>query len=361
MPGLPGLRLEPLPLVGATTASPRDGAWLELTSPSRDVRFLSLAPRRLLNPPASTGMGFWSINPYVGCEFGCAYCYARGTHRWTVDRAARAQPPIATAQEVATLPPAEAFERRILVKQGAAAVLARTLDPARIADRPIVIGTATDPYQPAERRFGLTRSLLKELENYRGLHLGLITKSTLIRRDIPLLVALSARHRVTVHLSLASLDAGLLRRLEPRTPIPQARLRTLRALAQAGLRVHLLIAPILPGLTDGTDALHALLLAAREAGAHWADGSPLRMGDATRATLLPWLQRERPALFASYQRHYARRQRVAPHYAEALRERLRTLQHRTGFQTPPAWSPSASAAPAPLQTELAFGAHPPIA
>ncbi len=344
----------------AAPATPPHGAWRELTSTSRDVRFLSLAPQRLLNPPTSTGMGFWSINPYVGCEFGCAYCYARATHRWTVDRAAQAQPPIATAREVATLPPPEAFERRILVKQGAAAVLARTLDPARIGDRPIVIGTATDPYQPAERRFGLTRSLLEQLGEYRGLHLGLITKSTLIRRDIPLLVALSARHRITVHLSLASLDAGLLRRLEPRTPVPQARLRTLRALAQAGLTVHLLIAPILPGLTDGTDALHALLLAAREAGAHWAEGSPLRMGDATRTTLLPWLQRERPALFARYQRHYARRQRVAPHYADALQQRLRMLQQRVGFQTPPTRSPLVTSGPTPAQTELAFGTHAPV-
>jgi DNA repair photolyase len=298
-------------------------------------------------------MGFWSINPYIGCEFGCAYCYARDTHRWMVERASSRPDAPATAREAATLAPSEAFERRILVKQGAAEILARTLDPARLGGRPVVIGTATDPYQPAERRFGLTRALLQTFRNYEGLHLGIITKSALIRRDIALLAELNRQHQVTVNISLASLDAPLLRRLEPRTPVPQARLRALRDLVAAGITVNLLIAPILPGLTDATDALRALIFAAKDAGASWAGGEPLRMNDATRGTLYPWLQRERPQLADRYRRHYQRRLTVSPRYATALKERITLLRREAGFTRTAEWAPEREASgPAAPQLEL---------
>lgn len=305
-------------------------AWVELDA-TRATRYLALPPRGVLNPPAATGMAFWSINPYLGCEYGCAYCYARETHRWTIERAANTRGAPAAAREAASLPAAEAFERRIFVKEGAAAVLARTLDPKRVDGLPIVIGTATDPYQPAERRFQLTRSLLELFRQRHGLHIGVITKSALIARDAALLAQLSRQHRVSVHISLASLDAPLLRRLEPRTPIPTARLRAMRTLAQAGVPVGILIAPILPGLTDDRDALRALLVAARDAGASWAGNGILRMGRATRHTLLPWLDRERPDLAARYRRHYAMRNGVHADYAKALAARLETLQEDVGI------------------------------
>src|SRR6478736_10547698 len=111
---------------------------------NRGTRFIGLSVQSVLNTPAATHMGFWSINPYVGCEFGCTYCYARDTHRYAVERSGLPPEP---------LPDWEAFERRILVKTGAADVLVRTLDPARLGGQALVIGTATDPYQPAERRF----------------------------------------------------------------------------------------------------------------------------------------------------------------------------------------------------------------
>ena len=121
-------------------------------------------------------MPFWSINPYIGCEFGCTYCYARDTHRWTMGNGQGS--PRRRGD-----PGGDSFENRILVKIDAPAILRRTLDPARIDGAPIVIGTATDPYQPAERRFRITRGLLEALLPYRGLHLGIITKSPLITRD----------------------------------------------------------------------------------------------------------------------------------------------------------------------------------
>ncbi|MBK7595421.1 MAG: radical SAM protein [Gemmatimonadetes bacterium] len=302
-----------------------------LGSRGTTTRYLSLDARGILNPPAATGMRFWSLNPYVGCEFGCAYCYARETHRWTIDRAANQRPALPTAREAATLPSAQAFERRILVKEDAAALLRRDLHPARLDGLPIVIGSATDPYQPAERRFKLTRALLEVFAEYRGLHLSIITKSALVARDATLLAELARRHRVSIHISLAALDAALLRQLEPRTPTPKARLGAMRRLADAGVPVGLLIAPILPGLTDDTVTLGTLLAAAREAGANWAGGGPLRLGPATRHTLFPWLLRHRPLLAHRYREHYGDRRGVTKPYADALNARLRTLMDRLGY------------------------------
>jgi DNA repair photolyase len=305
--------------------------WLTLHRTARGAEFIGIVPTRVLNPPSTTGMAFWSLNPYVGCEFGCAYCYARTTHRWTVERASNARGAPRAAREAATLPSAEAFERRILVKQDADRVLARTLDPARLDGLPIVIGSATDPYQPAERHFQLTRRILEVFLRHEGLHLGIITKSALVARDAELLAALARRHEVSVHISLASTDGALLRQLEPRSPAPHARLRAMRRLTDAGVRVGMLMMPLLPGLMDSREALGALLRAGRAAGAQWAAGGALRMGPATRQTLLPWLETHRPALARRYRAHYGGRQGVHRAYHEALQRRISGLQREVGF------------------------------
>jgi len=281
------------------------------------VTFEAVPTRSVLNNPAATHMPFWSVNPYIGCEFGCTYCYARDTHRWTMER-----------REGAT---GESFENRILVKVDAPAILRRTLDPARINGAPIVIGTATDPYQPAERRFRITRGLLESLLLHRGLHLGIITKSPLITRDVGLLVALAERHTVSIHISLAALDGRLVRRLEARSPAPHARLRALRRLAEAGLDVGLLAAPIIPGVTDGREQLTALFRAAKEAGARRAAGEALRLGPAARRHFLPHLQREFPALAERYHRRYGRRQTPGEDYLGALARRVDTIRKEVGF------------------------------
>ena len=180
---------------------------------ARGTTFLELSPRSVLNSSASTRMGFWSVNPYVGCEFGCTYCYARDTHRYAVERAA-ASSGVGADDSAAPLPPWLAFERRILVKTTAPEVLARTLDPSRLNGESLVIGTATDPYQPAERRFRITRRLLEVLLRFRDLSIGIITKSPLIARDAALLRSLSDRHEVTIHLSVATADRVLARLVE---------------------------------------------------------------------------------------------------------------------------------------------------
>ena len=191
----------------------------------RGTRFVRLSVRSVLNSPATTGMGFWSVNPYVGCEFGCTYCYARDTHRYTIERTGQQRRGPAWLD----------FEKRILVKTEVAEVLARTLDPARIGQASLVIGTATDPYQPAERRFRLTRAVLEVLLQHRGLSIGIITKSPLVTRDLAILQALSQRHELSVNISLATMDARVARKLELRSPVPSARIRALRRLTAGGI------------------------------------------------------------------------------------------------------------------------------
>ncbi len=293
-----------------------------LDTRERGARFLELPVRRVLNPPSTTHMPFWSINPYVGCEFGCSYCYARRTHEWTMDR---------TGMDRGASSPHQSFETQILVKHAAPDVLLRTLEPARLGTTALVIGTATDPYQPAERRFRLTRRLLEALLLHRGLNLGLITKSPLIVRDVELLKALSDRHDLSVNISIASADAALLRRLEARSPAPHARLRALARLRQAGVEAGMLIAPILPGITDDWAGLAALMERAREAGACWVSGAALRLGPAARNGFLPVLRREFPELVARYERSYAGNQHAGRDYEGALARRIRTLQQAFGF------------------------------
>ena len=325
-----------LPLLPDTTA------WTEVDAHSRGTVFLPLTVRSVLNAPASTRMPFWSINPYVGCEFGCTYCYARETHRWTTERRSSPSPVRegGVGGEVLTehasagedpMPAWLAFEKRILVKAEAPEVLATTFHPAEVKGRTIVIGTATDPYQPAERHFRLTRRILEHFLRYEGLSLGMITKSPLVARDAELLAELSKKHRVKILISCASLDGELLRRIEARSPAPHARIRALKALTDRGVTVGLLVAPVIPGITDGRAALEALLRAAREAGATSASGQALRLGPAARARFLPHLEREFPDLYARYQRRYAGRNGPGKDYEEAMKRRFTKLRKLLGY------------------------------
>jgi DNA repair photolyase len=313
---------------------PAASEWKLLDERERGTAFISIASRAVLNSPATTRMDFWSVNPYVGCEFGCTYCYARDTHRYAVEReTARAETDGAESPlaGLVRLPPWLAFERRILVKRGAGITLAQTLDPARLEGSTLTIGTATDPYQPAERRFRITRGILEALTAYRGLSIHVITKSPLVLRDIDLFRRLTERGSLRVNISLITLDARLARRLETRSPVPSARIRALERLGAAGIPTGLFIAPVLPGITDGLDALDRLFAAARRAGAEYVMGSPLRLGPAARARFLPHLEREFPRLAARYRRHYARAVAAPAEYRRALADRVGALRARYGF------------------------------
>jgi DNA repair photolyase len=317
---------------------------LRLTLPIIGVRggveYLERPVTGVLNPPEATGMGFWSLNPYVGCEFGCAYCYARFAHRYGVERAeAAGSLPAETRSRMEGLPhPWEAFERAIFVKRREDFESALLRDLRRVLRRTasgtqhIAIGTATDPYQPAERQFGLTRRALELMLTVRGLRISIVTKSPLVTRDASLLRALHERNEVAVHLSLITLDAEVIRMLEPRSPLPHARLRAVRRLADAGVSVGIFCAPILPGLTDGVRDLRALLRAARDAGASFAPGCALRLYGEAKAPLAAALEERHPAVAALYRERYARAREAPARYRDALARRLRRLRDEVGLR-----------------------------
>ena len=287
----PGRRLLPLPVL-------RLGA-LRMSLPVLDerlrgTRFFEQPVRSIINPPESTGMRFWSINPYVGCEFGCTYCYARFAHRYVVERARDAgKVGEAEFNDLRGARGWEAFERRIFVKRKADVLSALERDLPRVRRRAaterqsIAIGTATDPYQPAERTFRITRAVLERFGGERGFGIGIISKGTLVRRDASLLVELSKRHELTVHVSLITVDEEIVRLTEARSPMPHARLRALRHLVQAGVNAGLIVAPVLPGITDTPEQIRELLLRAKDAGARFAGPVPLRLYPAVREPFLP--------------------------------------------------------------------------
>jgi len=297
--------------------------WQLLDERRRGTRFFRLPVHSVLNSPATTGMDFWSVNPYVGCEFGCSYCYARFAHRYVVERGLGPRA-MGDAQFDA------AFERRIFVKAGAAEVLALTLKPAKLGGRAVVIGTATDPYQPAERTYRITRAVLERLAQHHGLHVGLITKSPLVVRDVDVLRRIAERSRLTIHISLIATDAVLVRRLEPRTPTPLVRLQALERLVAAGLFAGVLVAPVLPGITDDVPHLSALVHAARDAGARFVRADPLRLYPAIRRRFLPLVVEHFPQLVERYERGFDARGIVRAEYASALKARLARVRKRLG-------------------------------
>lgn len=334
-------------LLPIESARPRSLPVLQTLGTQSDIRYYDTVAKGVLNPPEATGMGFWSINPYVGCAFGCAYCYARYTHRYVAERTVGTDPAAALVEELTELPPWLAFERRIFVKRNAAEVLRARLRASaerralsaeggtRSARRdrltglwqgePIAIGTATDPYQPAERTYRVTRGVLEVLADERGLSIGITTKSPLVTRDIDVMARIVARSALTVHVSLISVDRDLARRIEPRAPTPESRLRAVARLAAAGIDVGVNIMPVLPGLTDRPDALDALLRQVAATGARYVYACALRLQASARRRYLPFIAQEFPALAAPYQAAYAASPEMPERYRDGLR---RFLQRR---------------------------------
>lgn len=303
-----------------------------------DIHYFATRARGLLNDPATTGIdGFWSVNPYVGCAFGCAYCYARYAHRYVVERALAADPAHTDLQRMAReMPPWLAFERAILVKRNAPDVLARTLwqGPERLADlvrgHRIVIGTATDPYQPAERRFRVTRGILEVLARHPGLHVIIITKSPLVTRDVDVLASIARHSRIEVHVSLITVDRELARRLEPRAPTPDARLRAVTRLHAAGVWVRVNAMPVLPGITDGAAQLDELMARVAASGADSIAAGSLALRATARQRYLPFIEQEFPALSRRYRATFARSHTLGPRYRDGLRATMRMLCLRHG-------------------------------
>jgi DNA repair photolyase len=229
-----------------------------------------------------------------------------------------------------------AFERRIFVKQNAPDVLRRTLRTgserhlALLKDETIVIGTATDPFQPAERRFRITRGLLEVLAEHPGLSVAIITKSPLITRDIDVLKRIQRHSSLTIHLSLISTDRDLARKIEPRAPTPEARLRALARLTENGIEVGINVMPVLPAITDRDDALEDLVKAVTERGASYVNACALRLRSSARARYLPFIEKEFPRLAKRYWATYAFDHKVSAAYSERLKQRMRSICERHG-------------------------------
>ena len=300
-----------------------------------DIKYYGTRERSILNRPEVTGMDFWSINPYIGCALGCTYCYARYAHGYALDRAANANPDHKdVAADVSSLPPWLAFERRILVKENAHTILQKTLRTgsdrhlALIAGESITIGTATDPYQPAERRFRITRQLLEVIAEHPGLNCRIITKSPLVTRDIDVLKRINRHSSIHVHVSLITPDRELARRIEPRAPTPDARLRAVKRLRDAGIDVGVNVMPILPGITDGPAQLDALVRRIAETGATHIGACALRLRNAARKRYLPFIAQEFPHLADRYATTYANSIHAGDSYRAGLTQVMTRLCRR---------------------------------
>lgn len=303
----------------------RSSRILPIIGQQKDIRYYSSFAKNVLNGPETTGMGFWSINPYVGCAFGCAYCYARYAHRYVMERAASDdRMEDALSERYEAMPPWLAFERNIFVKENAPEVLARTLRQgsekhlALLKGETIVIGTATDPYQPAERRFRVTRRILEVLADHPGLRISIISKSPLITRDIDLLSRINRHSKLSVHLSLITLRRDLARRLEPRSPTPEARVRALGRLREAGIDAGINCMPVLPGITDNPSDLEALVKRVSEAGATYVGACALRLRSSARDRYLPFIAKEFPHLEERYRNTYAHGHSASARYRDGL-------------------------------------------
>jgi DNA repair photolyase len=293
----------------------RLAAGSELLEAKSRVQYFEIPSRSILNRTKPHMPFKWTINPYRGCEFGCKYCYARYTHEFM-------------EMDV------HDFEDKIYAKSAAAHLLRQELARVDRKDQ-IAIGTATDPYQPAERRFGRTRSILEVLARERGRHLGLITKSDLILRDIDLLREVARGNVLSIHLTITTLDAKLARLLEPRAPRPDLRLDAVRRLTGAGLVVGVNPNPIMPLITDSERHLDRLAKACRDAGARYFGGGALFLMPCAQKVFFPFLEQHFPKLAPHYREQYEKSPYPGKSYKETLRLRVQKIRDRYGFSTGP--------------------------
>ena len=280
-----------------------------------EVEFFGLACRSALNREPSGRLPFaWALNPYRDCEFGCKYCYARYTHEFMEMR------------------DGEDFERKIFAKVNAPQLLREELQAAKDRSLPIALGTATDPYQPAEIHYRITRRMLEVCERFEGLELSITTKSTLILRDLDLLTALARKSRFSIHMTVTTLDERLARLLEPKAPPPAKRLEAVLSLARAGIYVGVNLMPIVPGITDAPQAMEAVARQAAASGARFLAGRLLFLMPSAMRQFMPFLEREFPALTAKYRRAYSRSAYLSGEYKQRIEKRVAELRRRYGLE-----------------------------
>ncbi len=255
----------------------------------RGLEFLHVNARSIINAvPASSKMPFrYTINAYRGCSHACVYCFARPTH------------------EYLGLGAGEDFERRIVVKVNAVELARAELSSPRWRGDLIAMGTNTDPYQPAEGKYHLTRGIVAALSERRN-PFSILTKSTLVLRDASLLAEAARRTSVRVNLSVGTLDRQVWRLTEPGTPPPDKRLEVVRRLNEAGVPCGVLVAPVLPGLSDQDGQVQAVVEACRQAGAVSIATVALHLRPGVREHFMSWLEGARPELMALYLERFRR-------------------------------------------------------
>ena len=254
----------------------------------RGMTFIEAECKTILNRVPGTYLPFnWTINPYRGCSHSCSYCFARPTHTFLDMDGGRD------------------FESKIVVKVNAPQVLRRQLASKRWKGESVAMGTNTDPYQRAEGRYRLMPEILRALVDYRN-PFSILTKGTLILRDLPLLGEASEVADVGAAFSIGTLDEEVWRASEPGTPHPRARIEAVAALNEAGIPTGVLMAPVLPGISDRPDQLRAVVEAAIEAGATHVSPILLHLRPGVREEFMPWLEERYPDLVERYERMYTK-------------------------------------------------------
>jgi len=272
-----------------------------------------LAKSALNRVPATSSMPFeWTVNPYRGCSHACVYCFARKSHTYL------------------DLDAGVDFDSQVVVKVNVAEVLRRELNKPSWQHPHVALGTNTDPYQRAEGRYGLMPGIITALAES-GTPFSILTKGTLLARDIPLLREAARDVSVGMGISLALLDEKLADAVEPGTPSPKARLALIGKLRDAGLPCGVMSMPILPWLTDSEESLDALFAALASAGATGVSAGALYLRPGTREWFMQWLAREHPALVGRYQRLYGQGAYAPKDYRQWLAARVNAAKRRHGF------------------------------
>ncbi len=284
-----------------------------LLSQKRRVEYRSLPTRKWLNRCDSKRVPFdWTINPYRGCEYGCKYCYARFTHEFLE----RFKP--------------DAFETEIYAKDWDSKEFReelKSVKPGQI----IGLGTATDPYQPAERQFNSTRQVLQAMSEIQGISLFITTKSDLVTREVSILRALSERNEVRVTLTVTSMDCELSRLTEPFAPRPDLRMKAAAELVRAGVHAGIIASPVLPLITDSEKNLEQVARAAKEAGADQFGAHVLFLKPAAQRVFFPFIEKNFPEHMARYRRGYAGKAYLSGAYPNKIRDRVDSIRQRVGI------------------------------
>jgi DNA repair photolyase len=281
----------------------------DLLEAKRKVEYLELETRRFIGRGSGRMRSIWTINPYRGCEFGCKYCYARYAH------------------EFMELREPELFERKIYAKQFQAQAFRSEVRRLKLGET-IWIGTATDPYQPAERRFEITRQILEVLADEHGLDFGITTKADLVSRDAALMARIARRNKIRVHLTITTLDEPLARLLEPRAPRPALRLGAVKKLTEASIPVSVLAHPVMPLINDSEESLDRVCAAAARNGASSFSAAPLFLKPCAAQVFLPFLEERFPHLVRRYRERFEKTAHLKGHYPEMIAKRVERIRRR---------------------------------